>query len=70
MTVAIDLGTTHSLISIWKDELSHLIRNEKDTYLTPSVISIGNDDQIIIGEKALKWRDTNFNFHGVKSWRP
>ncbi|AKJ40743.1 Hsc62 [Pragia fontium] len=51
--IGIDLGTTNSLISIWQDGKAHLIPNSLGEYLTPSAISIDEDDSILIGRPAL-----------------
>lgn len=50
--IGIDLGTTNSLASIWKDGKVQLIKNNLGSYLTPSVVSIDTDGQILVGEVA------------------
>ncbi|PCJ60913.1 MAG: molecular chaperone HscC [Planctomycetota bacterium] len=51
--VGIDLGTTNSLISIFKNNQTILINNSLNEYLTPSVIGLlKKEDQIIVGEPA------------------
>ncbi|MFZ0869551.1 MAG: molecular chaperone HscC, partial [Rhodanobacter sp.] len=52
MIVGIDLGTTHSLISVWTSEGPRLIRNVHGSYLTPSVVGIGDDGAILVGAAA------------------
>lgn len=51
MIVGIDLGTTNSLISIYKDGKSEIIPNNLGKLLTPSVVSV-DGDEIIVGELA------------------
>lgn len=50
--IGIDLGTTNSLASIWKDGEVQLIKNNLGAYLTPSVVSVDTDSQILVGEAA------------------
>jgi molecular chaperone HscC len=52
MIVGIDLGTTHSLISVWTSEGPRLIRNVHGSYLTPSVVGIGDDGAVLVGAAA------------------
>ena len=37
--IGIDLGTTNSLVSIWRHGRAELIPNSLGTFLTPSVVS-------------------------------
>ena len=50
--IGIDLGTTNSLASVWKDGRIQLIPNSFGEYLTPSVVSIGEDGQVFVGKIA------------------
>lgn len=50
--IGIDLGTTNSLIAVWEDGKAKLIPNVLDEYLTPSVVSVDEDGQILIGQAA------------------
>ena len=43
MIVGIDLGTTNSLVAVWRGESSELVPNALGQFLTPSVV--GLDDQ-------------------------
>lgn len=53
MIVGIDLGTTNSLISYLDDDgNTTMIANEFGDYLTPSVISLTDDANIIVGKTA------------------
>lgn len=50
--VGIDLGTTNSLIAVYRDGKSELIPNEFGEYLTPSVVHINKNKEVIVGKLA------------------
>ena len=50
--VGIDLGTTNSLISCFRDGKSELIQNAHGELLTPSVVSVLENGEIIVGQAA------------------
>lgn len=50
--IGIDLGTTHSLISVFEDGEPRLIKNAHGSVLTPSVVSCA-EGQISVGATAL-----------------
>ena len=50
--IGIDLGTTNSLAAVWQDGKSVLIPNAFGEYLTPSVVSVGEDGIIYVGKTA------------------
>ncbi len=52
MIIGIDLGTTNSLVSIWKDSKSILIKNPLGSVVTPSVVGVDDDGRIIVGQPA------------------
>ena len=52
MIVGIDLGTTHSLIGIYEGNAPRLFPNAVGDVLTPSVISLGDDGGILVGQGA------------------
>ena len=58
MFIGIDLGTTHSLIGLWREGGVELIPNALGKLLTPSVVSLGDaslgsgDGEILVGEAA------------------
>jgi molecular chaperone HscC len=52
MIVGIDLGTTHSLIGVYGADGPRLIRNALGESLTPSVVSVGDDERVIVGRAA------------------
>lgn len=61
MILGIDLGTTHSLISYLKDGVPTAILNAHGEYLTPSVISVDENDVVLVGaaakERLFKYPD-------------
>jgi molecular chaperone HscC len=46
MIVGIDLGTTNSLVGIWRDGAATLIPNSLGHMLTPSAVGLGDDRTI------------------------
>lgn len=50
--IGIDLGTTNSLCCVWKEGGCILIPNSMGDYLTPSVVSIGEDSEVLTGRIA------------------
>lgn len=50
--IGIDLGTTNSLASVWRDGRIELIPNTFGEYLTPSVVSFGEEGEIYVGKVA------------------
>ncbi len=50
--IGIDLGTTNSLAAYYKDGKSILIPNEFGEYLTPSVVHVTKEKEIIVGKIA------------------
>ena len=50
--IGIDLGTTNSLAGVWRNGKVELIPNTFGEYLTPSVVSIGEDGEIFVGRVA------------------
>ena len=53
MIVGIDLGTTNSLIAVWKSGEVKVIPNALGKSLTPSVVSVDSHGAFLIGEAAL-----------------
>ena len=52
MIVGIDLGTTNSLVGVYQDGQVQLIPNAFGEYLTPSVVALDDNNQIIVGKIA------------------
>lgn len=50
--IGIDLGTTNSLAAVWQEGRSCLIPNSFGEYLTPSVVSFGEDNRVYVGKTA------------------
>lgn len=57
--IGIDLGTTNSLAVVYKDDHYEMIPNSFHEYLTPSVVSIDDNNQIIVGKLAKERLVTN-----------
>jgi molecular chaperone HscC len=51
-TIGIDLGTTNSLVAVWRDGRARLIENVLGEKLTPSVVGVDDDAQILVGQAA------------------
>ncbi len=52
MIVGIDLGTTNSLVAVWKDDASMLVPNALGELLTPSVVGLDDEGRILVGQAA------------------
>jgi molecular chaperone HscC len=52
MIVGIDLGTTNSLVGVFRDEGPQLIPNALGSVLTPSAVSVDAQGAIIVGQAA------------------
>ncbi|WP_298212668.1 molecular chaperone HscC [Acidovorax sp.] len=59
MIIGIDLGTTNSLVSIWRDGEAVLIPNAMGDTLTPSCVSIDDDGRVLIGRAAQERLQTH-----------
>jgi len=62
----IDLGTTHSLIGVWKDEEVQLIPNALGKFLTPSAVSVDSHNNILVGEAAFDRLVTHSHFSATE----
>ncbi|OYW11781.1 MAG: molecular chaperone HscC, partial [Planctomycetales bacterium 12-60-4] len=56
--VGIDLGTTNSLVGVFADGKPQLIANPHGSYLTPSIVGVLDDGQVIVGAPAKEYRVT------------
>ncbi|HAV5428964.1 TPA: molecular chaperone, partial [Acinetobacter baumannii] len=54
--IAIDLGTSNSLVGIFENGQSKLINNPYGMKTTPSAIALDEQGQILIGQAALELR--------------
>ena len=52
MIVGIDLGTTNSLVGVYQEGQVKLIPNAFGEFLTPSVVALDDNDEIIVGKIA------------------
>ena len=52
MIVGIDLGTTNSLVGVWRDGAVSLIPNSLGHLLTPSAVGVSDDGSILVGLAA------------------
>jgi molecular chaperone HscC len=52
MIVGIDLGTTNSLVGIWRDGATVLIPNALGHLITPSAVGLGDNGAILVGLAA------------------
>jgi len=52
MIVGIDLGTTNSLVALWRDGAPLLVPNALGQVLTPSAVSLDEDGSILVGAAA------------------
>jgi molecular chaperone HscC len=59
MIVGIDLGTTNSLVAIWKDGRAQLIPNSLGDVLTPSCVSLDADGSVLVGQAARERLQTH-----------
>ena len=59
MIVGIDLGTTHSLVAVWKDGRAQLIKNGLGEVLTPSCVSLDKDGSVLVGKAARERLQTH-----------
>lgn len=50
--IGIDLGTTNSVVAAYSEQGVKVIPNALGMHLTPSIISVGEDGEILIGEVA------------------
>lgn len=56
--IGIDLGTTNSLCAVFEDGKPRLITNAHNDLLTPSVVGILQDGQVVVGAAAKELRVT------------
>ncbi len=52
MIVGIDLGTTNSLVAVWRDGRPELIPNALGQVLTPSCVSLDDEGRVLVGAAA------------------
>jgi molecular chaperone HscC len=59
MIVGIDLGTTNSAIGVWRNGAVELIPNALGSLITPSVVSVGDDGEYLVGLAARERQVTH-----------
>lgn len=50
-SIGIDLGTTNSLVAVWKDGKAQILKNKLGYELTPSVVSV-EEGKVLVGQPA------------------
>ena len=56
--IGIDLGTTNSLCTVCRDGKIALVPNPNGDYLTPSVVSFGDQGEVYVGKIAKEMQIT------------
>src|SRR5690349_6615191 len=59
MICGIDLGTTNSLIAIWKEGTPLIIPNALGSNLTPSAVGVDDNGSILVGQAAKERLSTH-----------
>ena len=59
MILGIDLGTTNSLVAVYKEGDVTVIPNRLGSLLTPSVVSVDPEGTVYVGETALERKSTD-----------
>ncbi|WP_223451341.1 MULTISPECIES: molecular chaperone HscC [unclassified Pseudomonas] len=59
MIVGIDLGTTNSLVAVWRNGAPELVPNALDSLLTPSVVGLDDEARILVGRAAKERLQTH-----------
>lgn len=55
MIIGIDLGTTNSLAAYFSEDGAKIIKNRLGKSLTPSVVAVDEENQILVGETAREY---------------
>ncbi|MBW9332671.1 molecular chaperone HscC [Herbaspirillum sp. RU 5E] len=59
MIIAIDLGTTNSLVAVWRNGQAEIIPNGLGENLTPSCVGIDDDGGLLVGKAAQERLQTH-----------
>ena len=59
LCIGIDLGTTHSLVSVFRDGQPVLIPNAHGSVMTPSVVGVLRNGEVVVGQTAKELRVTD-----------
>lgn len=57
--IGIDLGTTNSVVAIMEGSEAKVITNEEGARTTPSVVAMGRDGEVLVGQVARRQAVTN-----------
>lgn len=57
--IGIDLGTTNSVMAVYKEDQTTVIPNRLNELLTPSIVSLDEEGQIIVGKVAKERQITH-----------
>ncbi|MFI8558530.1 Hsp70 family protein [Pseudomonas putida] len=52
MIIGIDLGTTNSLVAVWEGDSARIIPNALGERLTPSIVGLDDQGQLVVGDIA------------------
>ncbi|WP_069862002.1 molecular chaperone HscC [Pseudomonas citronellolis] len=59
MIVGIDLGTTNSLVAVWRDDAPQLVPNALGSVITPSVVGLDDQGLVLVGQAARERLQTH-----------
>ncbi|CAH0215813.1 MULTISPECIES: molecular chaperone HscC [Pseudomonas] len=59
MIVGIDLGTTNSLVAVWRNGAPELVPNALESLLTPSVVGLDDENRVLVGQAAKERLQTH-----------
>lgn len=59
MIVGIDLGTTNSLVAVWREGATQLVTNALGELLTPSVVGLDDEGHVLVGKAARERLQTH-----------
>lgn len=59
MIIGIDLGTTNSLVAVWRDGKAHIVPNALGDPLTPSCVGLDDDGTVLVGKAARERLQTH-----------
>ncbi len=54
VSIGIDLGTTHSVVAVFRDGSPEILHTARDTALVPSVVALDDGGRLLVGEAAAE----------------